>query len=748
MGDRTLLIEVRWPDGRFHGVRESDDRGRGASPLVGEWPPSPFRLFQALVAGAYGGRWATEDRAAKDEAFAWLEALDPPTVSAAPASALQPVTHFVPNNDLDAKGGDPSLLATIRASKTLRASLFDSDRPATYLWTFTGDDSAARRIADLAGRLHTLGHGVDAAFADADVLGREEGEARLLRHGAAPRRPSRLGGVGGATAPCPTTGSLESLRRRHQAFRGRFEQTGVGRKAATLFRQPPKAHARLVSYDRVALDLLFELQPIEGKVRFRRWPLLKAPSLVTAVRDQLVRALGPVWPEAVERLVIGRGAGPGDAANRIRIVPLPSIGAAFTDPDIRRVLVEIPPDHPIPAADIEWALTGRELADADGELTGILLGPAEDRAMFEAYGAGGGKAARVWRTITPMALPAIKGQNGSQRADAEANGARVIVRALRHAGVEERPIEVRIQREPFDLKGERADRFDADRFLASELRHVEITFQRPVAGPIVVGNGRWLGLGVMRPSPGGAVDTVSSGLHVFEFDASAPLDPALMTRALRRAVMARAQAVSGRRLKRGQSLPTFFTGHDATPVAERVSAPASGGKHAHLFYALDEAVPERPRLLIVAPHLADRSVGLSRDDRDRLDWLAEALDGLETLRAGTQGLFRLSSAAQGADGPLLAPARVWVSQTAYQPTRHPNRGQDSREWVIADVLKEASRRCLPRPEVEVLSLNEGARGGLRAHLRLSFAVAVDGPLLLGKMSHFGSGLFTGRRSLP
>ena len=32
----TLRLEVQWPDGRYHGV---------------EWPPSPWRVYQALVAG-------------------------------------------------------------------------------------------------------------------------------------------------------------------------------------------------------------------------------------------------------------------------------------------------------------------------------------------------------------------------------------------------------------------------------------------------------------------------------------------------------------------------------------------------------------------------------------------------------------------------------------------------------------------------------------------------------------------------
>ncbi|HRJ61724.1 MAG TPA: type I-U CRISPR-associated protein Csb2, partial [Azospirillaceae bacterium] len=53
----ALVVEVRLLTGRYHGVRDN-----GAA----DWPPAPLRLFQALVAGAYGGRWTAEDEAVKD----------------------------------------------------------------------------------------------------------------------------------------------------------------------------------------------------------------------------------------------------------------------------------------------------------------------------------------------------------------------------------------------------------------------------------------------------------------------------------------------------------------------------------------------------------------------------------------------------------------------------------------------------------------------------------------------------------
>ena len=99
----ALLISVRFHDGRYHGS--------------GEWPPSPARLFQALVAGAARGEASPSDVA---QAFKWLEGLDAPAIAAPAAYAGRGFKTFVPNNDLDAVGGDPARIGEIRAGKIIR----------------------------------------------------------------------------------------------------------------------------------------------------------------------------------------------------------------------------------------------------------------------------------------------------------------------------------------------------------------------------------------------------------------------------------------------------------------------------------------------------------------------------------------------------------------------------------------------------------------------------------------------------
>jgi CRISPR-associated protein Csb2 len=90
---------------------------------------------------------------------------------------------------------------------------------------------------------------------------------------------------------------------------------------------------------------------------------------------------------------------------------------------------------------------------------------------------------------------------------------------------------------------------------------------------------------------------------------------------------------------------------------------------------------------------------------------------------------------------LEAAARTWESHTDYRPARHAGRDKDPAAPLLCDIVAECERRGLPKPEVELLDLSVGPRDGVAARLRLQFAVAVAGPVLLGRDSHKGGGLF-------
>lgn len=106
----SLLIAVRFHEGRYYG---QEDGFNG----VDGWPPSPGRLFQALVVeAARGARLLPED----ERALKWLERLDPPKIAAPSVRRGRAVRLFVPNNDLDAVGGDPARISEIRVGKQWR----------------------------------------------------------------------------------------------------------------------------------------------------------------------------------------------------------------------------------------------------------------------------------------------------------------------------------------------------------------------------------------------------------------------------------------------------------------------------------------------------------------------------------------------------------------------------------------------------------------------------------------------------
>jgi len=77
----------------------------------------------------------------------------------------------------------------------------------------------------------------------------------------------------------------------------------------------------------------------------------------------------------------------------------------------------------------------------------------------------------------------------------------------------------------------------------------------------------------------------------------------------------------------------------------------------------------------------------------------------------------------------------------YTVPRHPKKAT-LEETVASDVLRECERRKLPKPEaIRVTSVRGVAGVGVEARVELAPAVAVRGPLLLGKTRYLGGGLF-------
>lgn len=510
---RVLLTTVRFHDGRYHGA--------------GDWPPSPARLFQALVAGI------GQDGPLGDEAsgpLEWLEALAPPIVAAPPMTPGTTIPmHFVPNNDLDAHGGHASKLGKTRtAYKVWKPKLFDRDAAFLYAWQFDDTDDSlghARRVVEYAERLYQLGRGIDQAWAVGEIIEPRELERLLSEYCGVVYRPS--GGRHGTVLPSPQCGSLKSLKDRHAAMGRRFAVQGQGRSVKLRFAQAPKPQFVPVAYDCPPTRQVFELRSRTGQASVVAWPLARVVALAQTVRDGAAARLKEAFPEQapqVDKCLVGRKAdGRDDApkAARVRILPLPSIGHDHADHAVRRILVEVPGECLLRSDDVFWAFSGLEHTNPDSG-PDFVLTPAAEASMLRWYGMSGPGHVR-WRTVTPAALPAVatrrrieparrvaEAKRGAERAGEQQRAAGEVIQALRHAELPTGVVTIRVQREPFEANGERVETFSpGTRFSKERLWHVEVVFQEPVSGPLVIGDGRYTGLGILAPVRDGEAEPVT-----------------------------------------------------------------------------------------------------------------------------------------------------------------------------------------------------------------------------------------------
>ena len=719
--DRSLLIAVRFHEGRYHGQQ---DRFNGAD----GWPPSPARLYQALLAGAVRG---AQLAAVDESALRWLEHLPSPRIAAPAARRGRAVKLYVPNNDLDSVGGDPARVSKIRVSKAWVPCFFDPDEPLLYVWSFPDGAEDAARICVLARRLYQLGRGIDMACADGQILDSDKADALLESHPGTLRLP---GGPGEIPTPCP--GTLDSLVARYERKRRRLVTQGSGRTSGQLFRQPPKALFRHTGFDAPPRLLHFELRGTEGE--FAPRPLASVAPLTSGLRDAAARRLQQSFPAKsalFERLIVGRGAGPRDLAQRLRLVPVPSIGAQHTDPAIRRVVVEVPAECPIRVDDLKWAFSRLRPYDPQtGKIWPGSLLSTDDSEMANRFK----RPARMFRSITPVVLSGATRRrvraDGEKTADGRSREERrardAVVQVLRHAGVRAKPLEIHVQREPFRRRGVRAELFAAgSRFSKHSLWHAELRFQEAITGPLVLGDGRFYGLGLMEPLASHS-DVVAYYLRAEHRAVSA--GRSALVHCLRRALMSLARDDSGH-------VDRLFSGHEPDGRTD------GAGHHAHVFLAADGDADRGDaaiaRLVVAAPWAADRRTKPRRGDRRLFEQVTARLTD---LRVGRLGRFSGLAAEAIEDGdPLLGPARSWISTTSYVATRNRKKRDDPTVVIKVDVTAECHRRGLPTPvAIGVRHIEVGPRGGRpSATLRLSFANVVHGPILLGRDSHLGGGLF-------
>lgn len=533
-----FALTIAFLDGRFHGRRD------GVEP---EWPPSPLRVFQALVAASArmnGGALSLGG----SSALQWLQAQPAPAIIA-PSGILSasPYRLSVPNNAMDivarawCRGNDTNSgdanPATHRTMKSIRpVHLIDSSL-IHYLWQMS--EPVAPEITDyvqamveMAQNINVLGWGIDMVVGNGAMLTDDQVESlpgeRWFPHAEA--------GVDGLRVP--VKGTLADLQARHEGF--------LSRLAHGSFTPPPP----LAVYDKIkyrrAIDpppraiAAFSLLKSDAS-GFRafdtaRWALTVAGMTRHAARRA---AQGAGWKESrINGCILGHGESIGDEKHlptgpqRFAYLPVPSLeargaGKAPVVGSVRRVIITA--FDGACGDEIDWArraLSGQMLekikkdeSDEKEQVALLSLLPGSDKVIRTYL-----RPSSSWATVTPVVLPGYDDPAHFRRRLQYVTSAEEQKRLLGHlheridgllrkAIVQAQFPETLAKNALIEWRkvgywrgSDLADRYGVPDHLKRFPRyHVKIQwrddYQMPVRidGPICIGGGRFYGLGLFAP---------------------------------------------------------------------------------------------------------------------------------------------------------------------------------------------------------------------------------------------------------
>jgi len=493
---RYFRVSVTFLDGMFHG-RFADGEA--------EWPPSPLRLFQAIVA-------ANADRIGSggdvDASLRWLEAQPPPLIVTPRSKVGAGHVLSVPNNAMDIVGrawskgnyfgsGD-SNPATHRTMKRVRPVRMLEGDLIHYVWQLSETDASANRLLDAlvhaANRVLTLGWGVDMVVANAEVVG-EDRINELDGQWWKPNAPHSRHVLRG-----PRRGTLDALCDRHKGFLNRIAPSGfIPVDPLTVF---AKVGHQIPNESPGRPYVVFELRNEDGS--FFGYPQRKLIHIAGMVRHLAIETMKHSPPTGVsdqwvDRYVAGHARDYEGLHRQLSYLPLPSIGHPHADHAIRRVMISGPPGDDRLIEHLATRLAGMRLNPT--KHTPIENPPTLVRVFHDKVVDCYTRPANTWASVTPVVLPGHTDRKSAKTV-------RLVEKALQQAGIDQPcSFESRaVSWWPGSLTAVKYDRdkrpsgyIRPDHLESLSLVHLKVSFNdsRLVSGPIVIGAGRHCGLGVL-----------------------------------------------------------------------------------------------------------------------------------------------------------------------------------------------------------------------------------------------------------
>jgi CRISPR-associated protein Csb2 len=456
------------------------------SPLQENWPSSPARLFRALVAGSMTGIYRAHWHEA-EPALRWLEGLPAPEILAAEARSGQPFRISVPNNDMDIaarewRAGRYYDAANLRTMKQIEPFLLAPGGPhISYTWrNIEIDEAKLAGLRHAVHYLHTLGWGIDMAFAEVS-LGTDAALAGNYTRWVPAKSGEKL-------LPVPVGGSLTDLQETFHRFLTCLSPDGVNPDT-----RPSVYKLQAYSDGIVRRECaIFELRRCEDDGPYSK-PAEVAMLIAAWMRHAVSEALlqEGYRPALVNAVALGHDDGE-QPGWRISYLPLPSIGHQHADGRIRRIMITGPSD----AAEgmirlLASKFHGVTLTDDAGK--GMCRLAAPENAKVTAWYTRRGNS---WETVTPIVL---HGHNASKGQISNRKTERLLFQAFESAGFDPSDIEeMTFQPSPYWPNTGSARAFRVPVHLQAWPRyHVSLVFRKPIKGPVIVGLGRHYGIGTL-----------------------------------------------------------------------------------------------------------------------------------------------------------------------------------------------------------------------------------------------------------
>ncbi len=457
-----LAVEVEYLTGV---ARAANDRGDAP-----DWPPQPDRLFSALIA-----TWAAHGmRADERAALEWLECAEPPVIEASSVAWRTSPKVFVPPND-DAATAITVLPERRRRQERRFPACVPHDPIVRWLWSEEPAAAVFEALEALARDTSYLGH-----------------SSSLVR--CTVQRVEQMG-TGVAARRVPYAGRLAELERAFAA--GQRPAPGVN--LAPTQAASPARPASVFGADWIVFAHAGGWRP--DAVGGALW----AKTLLKTVQSGYQPHPAPAW-------VSGHAAdgAPLDTPH-LAALPLLDAGWAWSQGRLMGIALSLP--RALEATSVEEAglfqalarinKAGAQSLELELRLPGGTMWHVRREALPEAKSLRPDRyvdIARIWASVTPIALD----RHPKAVGDAEAS----IAAACERIGLP-KPLRVvagkhtAIRGAPSARPGAGSPDWTGWRLPAPlagrRLTHAVIEFEAPVAGPVLLGAGRFVGLGLCLP---------------------------------------------------------------------------------------------------------------------------------------------------------------------------------------------------------------------------------------------------------